>query len=142
MSIKHFVGLDGKYLGVFVDGALPDVAAVEVPERPDEFSEWNGAAWVEDLGAKKAHAVAGVKAEAGKRILARYPQYKQANMTARAVELAADNQKTGPEWTAIRAAWDWVKAVRAESNRIEAAVMAADTVAAVDAAVAGAAWPD
>jgi hypothetical protein len=86
-------------------------------------------------------AIAHIKSEAGARILAKYPQTAQANMTARAVELTADNQKTGPEWTAIRAAWDWVKAVRNESKRIETAINAAATVEAVDAAVDSAAWP-
>jgi hypothetical protein len=67
-----------------------------------------------------------VKDEARRRILARYPDWRQANMTARGVELV--HAKTRKEWTpeeqaeadALQAAWDWVKAVRAASDVIEA----------------------
>lgn len=66
-----------------------------------------------------------VKAEARRRILARLPDWKQANMTARGVELL---RKGEVNWTpqeqaeadAITAAWDWVKAVRLASDDIEA----------------------
>lgn len=74
--------------------------------------------------------VALVKAEANRRILARYPQYKQANMTARAVKLS-DIRHSRPltsdetaEKAAIEAAWDWVTSVRATSNSIEAEITA------------------
>ena len=66
-----------------------------------------------------------VKKEARRRILARYPDWKQANMTARGVELV--NLKTERAWSAeeqaeadaLQAAWDWVKSVRSASNAIE-----------------------
>ncbi len=66
-----------------------------------------------------------VKNEARRRILARYPDWKQANMTARGVELV--HLKTRRPWTAeeqaeadaLQAAWDWVKAVRSASDVIE-----------------------
>lgn len=66
-----------------------------------------------------------VKAEARRRILARLPDWKQANMTARGVELL---RKGEVNWTpqeqaeadAITAAWDWVKAIRLASDDIEA----------------------
>ena len=53
---------------------------------------------------------------AGEKILALYPQYKQANMTARYVELMKLNELTSTEALAIEAAWDWIKAIRAQSN--------------------------
>jgi hypothetical protein len=67
-----------------------------------------------------------VKAEAGKRILVRYPQWKQANMTARMVELNKIRASVG-SWTAgeqievdvIQSAWDWVKSVRSASDALE-----------------------
>lgn len=70
--------------------------------------------------------LAAVKLEARNRILARYPEWKQANMTARGVELV--NLRAGRAWTveeqaeadALQAAWDWVKAVRSASDVIEA----------------------
>lgn len=67
-----------------------------------------------------------VKAEAKRRILASYPEWKQANMTARGVELmrirmsrawTADEQS---EADALQAAWDWIKGIRTKSNALEA----------------------
>ncbi|QPJ64580.1 MAG: hypothetical protein G3M78_03885 [Candidatus Nitrohelix vancouverensis] len=67
-----------------------------------------------------------VKAEARRRILAAYPEWKQANLTARAVELnkiKAENAGwTTPEQTeinAIQSIWNWVKSVRAASDTLE-----------------------
>lgn len=82
---------------------------------------------------------AAVKAEARRRILARYPEWKQANMLARDGELQAiqlgtmrddagnavaqraltDAEKA--EHVAIRKGWDWVKSVRVASDTLEAA---------------------
>ena len=69
---------------------------------------------------------ATIKAEARRRIVARLPEWKQANMIARMTELLL----VGPaQWTpaeqaeadALRAAWAWVKAIRAKSDELEAA---------------------
>ncbi len=68
-----------------------------------------------------------IKAEARKRILTRYPEWKQANMTARFTELL-DKQLGGQsltaeetaEKTALLAAWAWVKSVREHSDALEA----------------------
>ena len=67
-----------------------------------------------------------IKGEAGRRILAKYPEWKQANMTARMVELNKIRAEAG-SWTtaeqtevdAIQAAWDWVKSARAASDALE-----------------------
>lgn len=53
---------------------------------------------------------------AGDKILALYPQYKQANMTARYVELMKLNELTSTEALAIEVIWDWIKAIRSQSN--------------------------
>lgn len=67
---------------------------------------------------------AAVKKAARNRILSRYPEWRQANMTARGVELlhlgeanwtAAEKQ----EGDALRAAWSWIKAVRMASDALE-----------------------
>lgn len=81
---------------------------------------------------------AQVKAEASRRILAALPIWKQMNMNARSNELfriqagyMRDTDNTfqpargltaeeAAEEVALRQAWDWVKAVRAASNTIEA----------------------
>lgn len=67
-----------------------------------------------------------IRGEARRRILAAIPDWKQANMTARAVELA-DKQSRGESLTdaemaergAIDAAWGWIKSVRAASDTLE-----------------------
>lgn len=70
-----------------------------------------------------AQRIPGIKAAAGTVIVERYPEWKQRNMIARMVEL---NTKSTPtvdeeaEIAAIQAVWDWVKSVRAESDRLEA----------------------
>lgn len=82
--------------------------------------------------------VAGTKAEAQRRIFARYPQYKQANMQARHAEILAIESghyrdQTGAlqaarsvtaaenaELASFCVAWVWVKSVRTASDLIEA----------------------
>jgi hypothetical protein len=86
----------------------------------------------------KARRVSEIKDAASNIILERFPSYKQANMTARSVELQ-DIWRLSGVWTAeeqveadaIKAAWAWVKAVRAHSNALEAEVMALSTADAV-----------
>lgn len=98
---------------------------------------------------------AAVKQEARRRILERYPDWKQTNMVARSVELQDIWRQVG-SWTpeeraeadALTAAWAWIKAIRAASDEIEAmtpipADFAADARWAVNPAVpaAGSARP-
>jgi hypothetical protein len=69
---------------------------------------------------------AHVKEEARRRILEKYPEWKQANLTARMVELNKIRADEG-SWTdgeqievdAIQSAWDWVKSVRTASDALE-----------------------
>ncbi|MEQ8747360.1 hypothetical protein [Pyruvatibacter sp.] len=71
-----------------------------------------------------AAQVMAVKVEAGRRILARYPEWEQHNMLARAAALTDVGRAN---WTAeqqqlsddLHARWAWVAAVRARSNEIE-----------------------
>jgi len=68
-----------------------------------------------------------IKGEAYRRIVARYPEWRQANMTARGVELQDIWRRNGA-WSAaeqseadiLTAAWAWIKAVRTASDAIEA----------------------
>ena len=101
------IGADGRRETVTVDMPAEEVAALEA------------------FHAGNAPKAAAVKAEARRRILALYPDWKQANLTARGVELL---RKGEARWTAeelaeadaIHAAWDWVKSVRSASDAIEA----------------------
>lgn len=85
-----------------------------------------------------AGVTAAIKAKARARILSVLPEWKQANATARAVELVAAGQASGPEWEAMQAAWAWVKAVREYSNTLEqqAAQMTDPTTLDIEAG-----WP-
>lgn len=65
-----------------------------------------------------------VKLEAQRRIYELYPQWKQANMTARAVELLQKGQanwsaEEQAEAAALNASWAWLKQVRQKSNELE-----------------------
>lgn len=88
-----------------------------------------------EAAALDAVRVRAIKAAARQVILARYPEWRQANMTARAVELL--DIRSSRAWTseedagaqALRAAWGWIKTVRGESDRAEATPgMTADQV--------------
>jgi hypothetical protein len=61
-------------------------------------------------------ATAQVNKIAGDKILSLYPQYKQANMTARYVELMKLNELTSTEASEIEVIWRWIKAIRGQSN--------------------------
>jgi hypothetical protein len=70
--------------------------------------------------------ISQIKARCRAEILARYPEWLQANMTARSVELleqmlrgtmTAEDQA---DIDRIRAAWGWIKARREQSNQEEA----------------------
>lgn len=68
---------------------------------------------------------AAVKAECRRRIFDRFPDWKQANMTARAVELlhigeANWTDEHRAEISAMQDAWSWIKQLRAKSDALEA----------------------
>lgn len=75
-----------------------------------------------ELNARKI----AIKTEARARILARYPDWKQTNMTARGVELVRIKAEGGTwsageatEAAALDTAWAWIKSVRAASDALE-----------------------
>ncbi len=76
----------------------------------------------------RASLIASVKAQAGEKILAYCPQYKQANLTAYAVDLAltypgiAGDKLPEPHrtaWMQGKSIWEHIKALRAHSNAME-----------------------
>lgn len=72
--------------------------------------------------ADRALYVQDVKTEARRRITQVFPEWKQMNMTARAVELLTIQPLTGAdltEYEALQSAWAWIKRVRATSNTLE-----------------------
>jgi hypothetical protein len=95
----------------------------------------------EVLAAAKAAKRTEIKQAARARILARYPEWQQQNMTARAVELVSLGQTTGPEAQKIQAVWAWIKEVRARSDLLEADVDNCTTVEAVEQLTIGG-WPE
>lgn len=127
---------------VFITGkTLEDVAGA--PRRlwlSRPFTE-------EEVAAQRAGMILAVKAEAGRRILERYPTWKQANMNMRATELVdarVDRVLTGDEEAErqeLLAASAWIRAVRTASDTIEAAIPDdAEGLCAFSAATADG-WP-
>lgn len=70
--------------------------------------------------------VAAIKEEAGRRIIAKYPEWKQRNMLARSLELTNKVAMTGTltgdeqaEVAAMQVVWSWIKDVRDVSSLAE-----------------------
>jgi len=84
------------------------------------------AAW-SDVSLIRERRMADVRAEAGARILAVLPDWKQRNLTARGVELTAKGAANWSvdelaEWQAGQILWGWVKSVRAASDAFDLAI--------------------
>lgn len=99
---------------------LPNGDRVHAPSLNQSYSGYTLKLWYEE----KPITVEDVRAEARRRILARYPDWKQVNMTARGVELLRKGEANltpaeATESAAMQAAWDWVKAVRAACDALE-----------------------
>lgn len=164
MQIHHYHPDTGLYLGAYQADESPlepgvylvPAHATENPPPPCEAGEravWAGDAWrvetipidpvlpdppAPTLADIQTAAVMQIKAHAGTVILARLPSWKQANLTARALELLAAGETGSPEWAAIQAQWTWVKSVRAASDNGEVAVLTAQDIVAAAAALADA----
>lgn len=100
-----------------------------------------------ELAALRKELIVLVKAEAGRRILDIAPSWRQANLTARAADLALlypgtkgaelpEPERT--EYLAGQAVWAAIMAIRDASGEIEAAVLVADDPRSVDLS---AGWP-
>jgi len=134
-TLAHmFAGID-----LVNECALDETGVVEWrrPEPQPTDAEIAAAA----LPAARAAKRTAIKAAARQVILARYPEWMQANLTARAVELVSLNELTGPEWQQLQSIWSWIKAVRAHSDLLEADVANCTTVEAVEGIVIGG-WPE
>ena len=90
-------------------------------------ASWDGETYAMPPPEPKAQPVPqDVKEEAGRRILYRFPDWKQRNMMARSIELqdiASERPWTTEETAevvAFRAAWAWIQSVRDASDTIEA----------------------
>jgi len=93
------------------------------------------------LPAAKAAKKREIKQAARAHILARYPEWKQTNLLARAVELVSLGDLAGAEWTQMQAGWAWIQATRARSDLLESDVDACTTVEAVEQLTIGG-WPE
>lgn len=112
-------------------------ALVEKPPRPSAYHYFDYVTkqWVlpdDGIDQAKQEAIRKINAKTGEIITARLPLWKQNNLTARAVELQANQAnwttEDANEFAALQAEWGWVKAVRAASNAAVAAVQTAETV--------------
>ena len=106
-----------------------------------EWENRQGIPYQPTLAEARARKVAETKTEAQRRIYAIVPQWRQANFTARAAELAYKRLNMGvltpaeqAEMVAVAALWDKVKAIRTTSDFLEADIAAAADPASVDVA--------
>lgn len=125
------------------------------PTRPDERyyfvtddAAGNLTATPRDIDQLKAMRCEEIKAIARGKILAYMPEWKQANNTARMVELnwkvtggTALTPAEQAEADALQAAWDNIKAIRTASNANEALVNACQAVPALQAVHESYSWP-
>ena len=129
MDIESASYTDADETGVVVIDALGTAYSLPWPCQTwhgDSIGTWLDAGNVITPYTPPPPAAEDVKAEAGRRIVARYPEWKQRNMTARGVELL--HIQTSEPWTpeeqaeadALQAAWDWIASVRAASDILEA----------------------
>ncbi len=118
--------------------ATKNVNGEQVELTPEEAAKWLAEQPTQDewSGVLRERAVSGVKAEAGMRITAILPGWKQRNLTARWTELVliglmrlAEHVNfelfTESEMAEIaggQEAWDQIKAVRKKSDLLEKAV--------------------
>jgi nitrous oxide reductase accessory protein NosL len=91
----------------------------------------------------KTAAIARINRRAGEIITTQLPQWKQANLTARAIELqsiGAANWSVpeAQEWQDTTTIWDWIKSIRAQSNVAVDAVSAAASESEIATIEAGA----
>ncbi len=61
----------------------------------------------------RSEALANLRAETERTILARYPEHTQRNMLARGLALAAEGKADSDEAQELRAAWAWIEEQRA-----------------------------
>lgn len=135
----HFEGMDAaerEALGVLeIVETLPPTGVRVLGPSVETADGRPKRAWIteahspESLAALRAAKITEVKVEARRRIVERYPEWKQLNMTARGVELTkvladqgAWSEAEAVEAARLQADWDWIKAVRAASNALEAAI--------------------
>lgn len=143
-----------RYLPVINPEAPAFDPATHVNDGREEAVEADQVVWTWQIRAMTAGEVAGqrlakleeIKAEAARRILDLYPDWKQRNMTARGVVLLRTrltrewSTQEAAEAAALDDAWAAVEAIRTRSDDIEAAVpVDAAGIAAFDA-LAG--WDD
>lgn len=112
-------------------------AAIGIEEVPDPapvdhrfwFTSGDGPPVPRPLEQIRAMHIATIKSLARSIILERFPEWKQANMTARGTELSftlasgvALSSDEQVEVAALQTAWVWIKSVRAHSNTLEAEI--------------------
>ena len=93
-----------------------------------------------ELPAMKAEAITAIKTEAGRRILAIAPEWKQRNNLARFAELLdlpTLTQAEQDEKDALKAAGQFLRSIRTASDQMEAQVSGFTTLAFVEEYIAG-----
>jgi hypothetical protein len=121
MSAKHYVDGAGRYLGGFAGGAPPPAGSIQAPSAPPSADHTLVAGdWVAPPITPEM-----VDAEAQRRILAIFPEWKQREFGFLASVLAEKgrdnwNDNDLAAWNAGEALWEQIKPIRDASNALEA----------------------
>jgi hypothetical protein len=101
--------------------------AISQRDKPDLWTQLQSSGIPVSPYTLPAPIARDIKEEAQRRILARFPEWRQFNLTMRFTELLRKGEAlwTAAERadaTAFQGAWDWIKSVRAASNTLEASL--------------------
>lgn len=134
--MKYALIIDGQVAQIFDERPElhEDLMLVECPDDTQAGDVYEDGGFTRPVAARAVFTGAAlaneIRLEARRRILNIAPEWKQANLTARAAELALlypnvrgedlpEPERT--EYLAGQAIWDLIKTIRAASNAIEAA---------------------
>ena len=110
------------------------------PVSPDNYHVWDWPTkkWVQPanyLANAINDATIQVNTMAGDKILGKYPDWKQRNMTARMLQLVKLGTPDNAEGLALQAVWAWIESVRAASNTANMQISACITVTQIQMAL-------
>ena len=121
----------GEILARTIGGGV--IVLLDPEEEAAQRAEWaaNAAAAAARV---EPDRIMGIRSRARAIIVARYPEWKQANMTARALELIEKmilgtmNDAERSELAQLKSVWTWIKEVRATSDSAELGGVAVEDI--------------
>ena len=112
----------------------------DIPTKPNDYSEfnWQTKQWdalADWLDKAKADTKTEINNLTSAKILSKYPDYRQRNMTARYLKLVTLAETETEEALTIHAAWNWIKDIRSRSNTATALLETKTTLSEIQTVV-------